>query len=67
MSLEIFTNSVYEYVQTTYSEVMLNVIKSEHNVTVVSNVLRSAYSQSDSVEHAANKIIAMLKLNPSNP
>ena len=67
MSLEIFTNSVYEYVQLNYSEVMLNVIKSEHNATVVSNVLRSAYSQNDSIEHTANKVIAMLKLHPSNP
>lgn len=62
-----FKADVFQYISMEYGDLMLSQVKSPHNETVVANILGSSQRQQNDIVHTANKIIAMLRLNPSNP
>lgn len=59
-----FVDSVFDYIRNEYGKNILKIVQSDKNQSVVSRVLRSAENQNDNIEHAANKLIAMLRINP---
>lgn len=59
-----FVNDIFSYIRNQYSKNVLKTVQSDKHKSVVSKLLESASRQNDDVEHAANKIIAMLRLNP---
>lgn len=62
--VESFGNDIYQYILNQYGKTMLSRIKASKHKTVVSKLIESACNQNDSIEHASNKIIAMLRMNP---
>lgn len=59
-----FSNQVFDFVYRQYGKQMVENIKLDHNKNVVNKLIESASKRNDPVEHASNKIIAMLRLNP---
>jgi len=59
-----FADDIFTYIRNQYGKNVLKTVQSDKNKSVVSKLLESAANQHDDVEHAANKIIAMLRLNP---
>jgi hypothetical protein len=43
---------------------MLKTVQINNNKSVVDKIVKSSMRQEDTVEHTANKIIAMLRINP---
>jgi hypothetical protein len=62
-----FKTDVLQYISMEYGDLMLSQVKSPQNETVVANILGLSQRQQNDIVHTANKIIAMLRLNPSNP
>ncbi len=59
-----FTNSVFDYISTHYGNATLSTVKSETNKSTVNRLIESSLRQSNDISHTANKIIAMLRINP---
>lgn len=59
-----FSNSVFDYINTQYGKDILSIVKSEKNKSVVNKLIESSIRQDNDVVHAANKIVAMLRVNP---
>jgi hypothetical protein len=62
--VESFGNDIYQHILHQYGKTMLSRIQASKHKTLVSKLIDSASNQNDTVEHAANKIIAMLRMNP---
>lgn len=67
VDINTFKADVFQYISMEYGDLILNQVKSPQNATVVANVLGSSQKHPNDIVHTANKIIAMLRLNPSNP
>ncbi len=63
-NIESFTEKVFQYIVTQYGKNTLSKIKSDNHKILVNKLLESALNQNDTIEHASNKIIAMLRMNP---
>jgi hypothetical protein len=59
-----FTSEVFAFIENTYNKNVLRKVKNKDNNTVVDNILADSLTKEYSVEKTANKIIAMLRLNP---
>ena len=59
-----FSEEVYGYILSQYGENMLTRVQSGQNKDTVNKLLESSARNSDVIEHTANKIIAMLRINP---
>lgn len=59
-----FSDSVFDYINTQYGKNTLTTVKSEKNRSTVDRLIESSSNQENDVAHAANKIIAMLRINP---
>jgi hypothetical protein len=59
-----FSDSVFNYINIQYGKNTLIAVKSEKNRSTVDRLIESSSSQDNDVSHAANKIIAMLRINP---
>tara|TARA_Y100000385_G_scaffold280331_1_gene331310 strand:- start:922 stop:1119 length:198 start_codon:yes stop_codon:yes gene_type:complete len=59
-----FSEEVYGYILSQYGENMLTRVQSGQNKDTVNKLLESSARNSDDIEHTANKIIAMLRINP---
>ncbi len=58
------SKEIFNYIKKEYGKNVLAKVQSDEHKTVVSKLLKSAESQGDNIEHAGNKIIAMLRMNP---
>ena len=59
-----FSDEVYGYILSQYGEEMLVRVQSNQNNEIVNKLLESSARDSNDVKHTANKIIAMLRINP---
>jgi hypothetical protein len=59
-----FIDQVFEYINTQYGKNTLKTVQINNNKSVVDKIVTSSIRQEDSIEHTANKIIAMLRINP---
>lgn len=59
-----FTSEVFAFIEKTYSKNLLRKVKNKDNTNTVDRILSDSLSKEYSVEKTANKIIAMLRLNP---
>ena len=59
-----FSDEVYGYILSQYGEEMLIRVQSNQNNEIVNKLLESSARDSNDVKHTANKIIAMLRINP---
>jgi tRNA isopentenyl-2-thiomethyl-A-37 hydroxylase MiaE len=59
-----FSDQIFNFILTQYGKSVLEKIKQETNRTVVNRLVSSSSQENYSVERAANKIVAMLRLNP---
>lgn len=59
-----FHDQIFDYIRNQYGKVVLKNVQSDQNKSVVSKLIDSSSKQNDTVEHASNKIIAMLRMNP---
>lgn len=58
-----FSNQIYNYISKQYDKKILSAVRSEKNKHIVHKLVESSQRQNDNIEHAANKIIAMLRLH----
>ena len=59
-----FTSEVFAYIEQTYDKSTLRKVKNKKNNTIVDKLLGDSLSKEYSASKTANKIIAMLRLNP---
>ncbi len=59
-----FIDQVFEYINAQYGKNTLKTVQINNNKSVVDKIVTSSIRQEDSIEHTANKIIAMLRINP---
>lgn len=59
-----FVDQVFEYINIQYGKNILKTVQISNNKSVVDKIVTSSMRQEQSVEHTANKIIAMLRVNP---
>ena len=59
-----FIDQVFEYIKIQYGKNILKTVQINNNKSVVDKIVTSSIRQEQSVEHTANKIIAMLRVNP---
>ena len=59
-----FVDNVYDYISSEYGNSILKTVRSTNNSNTVEKIVSSSVKQNDTVEHTANKIIAMLRVNP---
>lgn len=62
--IESFETEIFQYILNQYGKSTLHKIQSDKNKSVVAKLVQSASNQNDSIAHAANKLIAMLRMNP---
>lgn len=58
-----FSDRVFDYIRNEYGELVFQKVNSTNNRSVVSKLLSSSERQNDDIEHAGNKIVAMLRAN----
>ena len=59
-----FNSSVFVFIENTYGKSISRKVKQKNNSDVVDRILEDSRSKDYSVEKTANKIIAMLRINP---
>ena len=59
-----FTSEVFAYVEQNYSKGLLRKVKQKQNNETVDKILADCLKKQYEVSRTANKIIAMLRLNP---
>lgn len=59
-----FVDQVFDYILNQYGKHTLKLVQSDNNKNVVSKILQNSESKNDDTTHTANKIIAMLRMNP---
>lgn len=67
MTTEIITENsdkIFNYIENQYGSNTLKKVQSQKNKKTVAKLLQFSEQNAESVEHTANKIIAMLRLNP---
>jgi hypothetical protein len=64
VSTDSFAKQVFSYIDNQYGNSVLKQVQSDTNKTTVARLLGSSINQKDTVDHAANKVIAMLRINP---
>ena len=62
-AVDTFSSQVFNYIRNEYGSAILKKVQLKKNQNVVSKVLESSVRQEDTVDHAGNKVIAMLRLN----
>ena len=62
--IEFFESEIFQYILGQYGKSTVQKIKSDKNKSIVTKVVESACKQNDSIEHAANKVVAMLRIHP---
>jgi len=62
-AVDAFSSKVFNYIRNEYGSATLKKVQLKKNNNVVSKVLESALRQEDTIDHAGNKVIAMLRLN----
>lgn len=63
-AIEVFSEQIFDYIRNQYGKNILKNVQSDKNRTVLNKIMESSSCQNDTVEHTANKIIAMLRMNP---
>lgn len=64
VTVDPFADKIFSYILNQYGKNSLNAVQSVSNKTVVDKLLESSKKQNDTIEHAANKVVAMLRMNP---
>jgi hypothetical protein len=64
MTVDTFAEKIFSYIHKQYGKNSLNTVQSASNKIAVDKLIESSKKQNDTVEHAANKIVAMLRMNP---
>jgi Cu2+-containing amine oxidase len=64
VSTENFSQQVFSYINRQYGQNILSKVQSANNQHIVNKLLDVSVNQKDTVDHAANKVIAMLRINP---
>ena len=59
-----FTSEVFAFIEQNYNKGLLRKVKHKNNNDVVDKILADSLKKEYSVSKTANKIIAMLRLNP---
>lgn len=59
-----FHDQVFDYIRNQYGKNTLKLVQSDNHKSVVSKILENSESRNDDTAHTANKIIAMLRMNP---
>jgi len=59
-----FTSEVFAFVEQQYNKSLLRKVKHKNNTDVVDKILGDSLKKEYSVSKTANKLIAMLRLNP---
>lgn len=59
-----FTSEVFAYIEQNYNKSLLRKVKQKQNNKIVDKVLADSLTKQYEVSKTANKIIAMLRLNP---
>lgn len=59
-----FPDQVFDYIRNQYGKNTLKLVQSDNHKNLVSKILINSESKNDDVTHTANKIIAMLRMNP---
>lgn len=62
--MSVFAKKIYSYIGSEYGKKVLKNVQSAEHKSVVEKILTSSEKQEDTIQHAGNKIIAMLRLNP---
>ena len=63
-TVEMFNEQVFDYIRNQYGKNTLKNVQADKHKSTVNKLLESSSTKNDSVEHTANKIIAMLRMNP---
>lgn len=63
-NLESFTNKIFQYIDNEYGNHILMKTKEDRHKSIIKKIIESACNQNDTIEHAANKVVAMLRINP---
>lgn len=64
MTQSLFADNILKYISKVYGQSIENSVKSKKHEDVFQRIVVSSEKQNQTVEHAANKIIAMLRMNP---
>ena len=59
-----FHDQVFDYIRNQYGKNTLKNVQADKHKTTVNKLLESSSTKNDTIEHSANKIIAMLRMNP---
>jgi hypothetical protein len=59
-----FTKEIFEYISNQYGKTIVKNIQSDKHKITVNRLVESSHRDNDNVSHAANKIVAMLRMNP---
>lgn len=63
-TVEVFSEQVFDYIRNQYGKNTLKNVQADKHKTTVNKLLESSSTKNDTIEHSANKIIAMLRMNP---
>lgn len=61
---ESFVNEIYDYIRNQYGKNVLRLVQQDKYKQIVNKLLESASLNNGDISHTANKIIAMLRMNP---
>lgn len=64
MSESAFADNILKYIGKIYGQSIQTSVQSKKNQDVFQRLVISSEKQNQTVEHTANKIIAMLRMNP---
>ena len=59
-----FTSEVFAFIEKTCGKSVIKKVKQKNNNDIVDKILADSLSKEDAFDRTANKIIAMLRLNP---
>lgn len=59
-----FSDQVFDYIRNQYGKNTLKMVQSDTHKATVSKLLTTAENQNNDIANTANKIIAMLRMNP---
>lgn len=59
-----FPDQVFDYIRNQYGKNTLKLVRADNHKNLVLKILTNSESKNYDVTHTANKIIAMLRMNP---
>jgi hypothetical protein len=59
-----FAKEIFQYINDQYGKAIVKNIQSDKHKTTVNKLVESSHRDNNNVAHAANKIVAMLRMNP---